>query len=43
MGSPNEFGWLATVNVTSRWKATKSCYEIPAALWRLAFTSFFTR
>ena len=43
MGSLDEFGWLATVNVTSRWKATKSRYEIPLRLKPRAFTSFFTR
>ena len=40
MGSLDEFGWLATVNVTSRWKATKSRYEIPAALRALLSPRF---
>ena len=39
MGSPNEFGWLFTANVTSHWQATESRCEIPAALWRLGFSS----
>ncbi len=43
MGSPYEFGWLTILNVTSIQKPTETRYEIPAALWRLGFTSFFTR
>ena len=37
MGSPNKFGWLSTVNVTSLLQVTKICHEIPAALGRLGF------
>ena len=43
MGSLNKFGWLATVNVTSRWKATESRYEIPLRLAARDFSSLFAR
>ena len=35
MGSPNEFRWLSTENVTSLWQATEISNEIPLRL-RLA-------
>ena len=43
MGSLDKFGWLATVNVTSRWKATESRYEIPLRLAARDFSSLFAR
>ena len=43
MGYGNKFGWLATANVTFLQKATETPNEIPAALWRLDFTSLFAR
>ena len=32
MGSPTEFGWLSTENVTSFRQATEICYGIPLRL-----------
>ena len=37
MGSPNKFGWLTTVNVTSLSQATKTRDEIPLRLVARAF------
>ena len=42
-GSLNEFWWLSTANVTSNRQATEILNEIPAALWRLAFSSLFAQ
>ena len=42
-GSPNEFGWLFTVNVTSRGQATEILDEIPLRLKARAFSSLLAR
>ena len=42
-GSRNEFWWLSAVDVTFLWQATEILNEIPAALWRLAFSSLFAQ
>ena len=38
-GSRLKSRWLSTINVTFSRQATKTRYEIPAALWRLGFAS----
>ena len=43
MGYGNEFGWLATVNVTFRWQATEISNEIPLRPKARAFTSLLAQ
>ena len=43
MGSPNEFGWLSTENVTSPQQATQIRYEIPRRLTPCASASLFAQ
>ena len=43
LGSPNEFWWLSTVNVTSYQQVTKTRYEIPLRRVARDFSSLFAR